>query len=102
MKSISSDKVTILIPNIKSQRAIMQLRQIKNLLTDGYNAEYYFVLFAPFLKKFVVDSRSEYGALLKDCIKSGMRIKIYRAVLDDNLNLLTNKCRKSFLSFTED
>ena len=102
VKSIISDKATILLPNIKSQRAMMQLRQIKNLLTEGYNAEYYFVLFTPFLKKCLVDSRSEYGALLKDCIENGMRIKICRTVLDDNLNLVTNICRKNFLSFTED
>ena len=102
VKSIISDKAAILLPNIKSQRAIMQLRQIKSLLTEGYNVEYYFVLFAPFLKKCVVDSRSEYGELLKDCIENGMKIKIYRSVLDDNLDLVTNICRKSFLSFTKD
>lgn len=102
VKSIISDKTTVLLPNIKSQRAIMQLRQINNLLMEGYNVEYYFVPFAPFLKKCVVDSQSEYGVLLKECIKRGMKIKIYRAVLDNNLNLITKKCRKSFLSFTED
>lgn len=102
VKSIISDKTTLLLPNIKSQRAITQLRQINSLLMEGYNVEYYYVLFAPFLKKCVVDSQSEYGVLLKECIKRGMKIKIYRAVLDNNLNLITQKCRKSFLSFTKD
>lgn len=102
VKSIISDKPKILLPNIKSQRAIVQLRQIKKLLTEGYRAEYYFVLFAPFLKKCIVDSKSEYGKLLKECIKSGMGIKILRIVLDGDLNLVIKKCRKSFLSFAED
>ena len=102
VKSIISDKTTLVLPNIKSQRAIIQLRQINNLLMEGYNSEYYFVFFAPFLKKCVVDSQSEYGVLLKECIKRGMKIKIYQAVLDNNLNLITQNCRKSFFSFIED
>lgn len=101
VKSIVSDKGTIVLPNIASKRAIIQLEHILSLLTEGYKVDYYFVLFAPFLKKCIIDEKNEYGRLLQECVNKGMNIKAYYTSITKEFIINSQICNKNLIVFSD-
>ena len=50
VKSVITTEQEVLLPNMKTQRAIIQLHNICSLLSKGYRAEYFIVAYAPQLE----------------------------------------------------
>lgn len=67
---------TLLFPNNRSDRAIKQLREIKKILLEGTNVEYFLISLSPITKEIVFNNiHLEYTNLLADCINLGLKIR---------------------------
>lgn len=91
VKSVITTEQEVLLPNMKTQRAIIQLHNICSLLSKGYRAEYFIVAFAPQLEKVKVASKEKMGFLLKEFLNLGGEISCIRITLDESNNINCDK-----------
>lgn len=91
VKSVITTEQEVLLPNMKTQRAIIQLHNICSLLSKGYRAEYFIVAFAPQLEKVKVASKEKVGFLLKEFLNLGGEISCIRITLDESYNINCDK-----------
>lgn len=80
--AITTEKILVL-PNMKSERTVRQLKTICNLLSKGYNAEYFVVAFAPQIEKVAFDSKKDTGKLLIDIKNLGAKITCLKVTLTE-------------------
>ena len=64
VKSIIALDEAAVFPTVYSERALKQLKQLKELLQRGYNVWYFIVSLNPYVQKIQLDSRSELINLL--------------------------------------
>lgn len=74
IKTVISLNPTALFPNLKTDRAVEQLKKIEVLLRKGYIVRYIIVALSPYIKKIRVNSEyKEYEKYYNRCIKLGMK-----------------------------
>ena len=96
VKSVITAEQVLLIPNMKTQRAIKQLQCICSLLSKGYNAEYFIVAFAPQIEKIEIDTTERVGQLLAEFSRLGGKITCIKISLDESYKIHINKLIYSF------
>ena len=97
VKSIITTDQVLLIPNMKTQRAIIQLQNICSLLSKGYRAEYFIVAFAPKIEKIEFDTKERVGKLLAEVIRLGGKISCIKISLDESHKVHRDKLIYSFI-----
>ncbi|SDC30785.1 MULTISPECIES: DNA/RNA nuclease SfsA [unclassified Candidatus Frackibacter] len=66
----------VVFPSVFSQRAISQLKKIRDLLKQGYEIEYYLVSLSPIIRKVIINNEiEEFKTLMYECIENGMNLK---------------------------
>lgn len=91
IKALISTKQEAIFPTVYSERAIKQLKKIRELLTEEYKINYYFISLSSSVKKIIINKEEhEYYNLLKDCINNGMIIYGYNIKYSDS-NIYINK-----------
>ena len=78
IKSLLAFNKQAVFPSVFSQRAIDQLKSIKELLEKGYRVVYVFASLNPEVKLVTINNDiKDYYRAFKDCIEKGMVIKGY-------------------------
>lgn len=91
-KGIIDIRKEIHFPKVHSDRALKQLMNIKTLLKNHYDVEYYFVSLSPIVKKVNITSLTpEYFKILCECLNSGLKIKGISINIDRKMNIEFNK-----------
>lgn len=73
IKSILTVEKHGYFPTVHSERAIEQLKKMKQFLNDGYNVCYMLVSLNPYIEKITIsESDNEYKELFKTCVEKGM------------------------------
>ncbi|MGF7031242.1 DNA-binding sugar fermentation-stimulating protein [Paenibacillus mucilaginosus] len=71
-------------PSVFSERAIVQLQKIKELLQRGHKVVYLIVSLSPIVKKIILDSNfSQYHSLLNECVELGMQLMAFSLSFED-------------------
>ena len=91
IKSIitTNDKATF--PTVFSERALEQLRKIKNLLEKGYKVVYIFVSLNPYVNEVSLSEEKtmvEYNCSFKECMDLGMICRAYSSELKTGLPVI--------------
>lgn len=74
---LSVDKIST-FPGVNSDRAVMQLRELKRLLSSGYKVCYIFISLNPETKKILINNAyQEYYQRFQECIEEGMIVRGY-------------------------
>lgn len=97
VKSVITTERELLLPNMKTQRAIKQLQSICSLLSNRYHAEYFIVAFAPQIEKIEFNTTERVGQLLAEVSKLGGKITCIKISLDESYKI---HCDKLIYSFT--
>lgn len=83
IKCILSFKDQTFFPSVYSERAINQLKQIKQLLKEEYKVTYLFVCLCPNVSHIYINpSISEYYELFTECINNGMQTYGYSVLFN--------------------
>ena len=88
VKSIIALDKTAVFPTVYSERAIEQLKQLRELLQCGYRVWYLIVSLNPYVHKIQLDSRSEVVKLLVECEGLGMQTKGFTCRLKEKQVIL--------------
>ncbi len=92
IKSILAFSNDAYFPSVYSQRAIDQLRQIYELLMEGYKVVYIFVSMNPIVENVIVNSSiNEYYSLFQMCISKGMLVKGYTVSTNQNSSTINRE-----------
>lgn len=97
VKSVITTEQVLLMPNMKTQRAIIQLQNICSLLSKGYHAEYFIVAFAPQIEKVEFDTKERVGVLLAEALRLGGKITCIKISLDGSYNVYCNELNYTFI-----
>ena len=87
IKSIITVGKNAVFPTVYSERALEQLKKIKELLLSGYKFAYVFVSLNPYVDTVQISKeteQSEYMILFSQCISRGMICKAYTVRLESN------------------
>lgn len=86
IKSIISLDKQAVFPTVYSERAISQLKRIRELLQRGKKVIYLFVSLNPYVESFAISNEKqmeEYRDLFSNCLEMGMECKGYTTCLKD-------------------
>ena len=86
VKSIISLDKQAIFPTVYSERAINQLKKIRELLQGGKKVTYLFVSLNPYVESFAISNEKqmdEFRDLFLDCLESGMECKGYTTCLNN-------------------
>ena len=86
VKSIISLDEQAIFPTVYSERAINQLKKIRELLQGGKKVTYLFVSLNPYVESFAISNEKQMDAfrdLFLDCLESGMECKGYTTCLNN-------------------
>lgn len=86
IKSIISLEKQAVFPTVYSERAINQLKKIRELLQEGKRVIYLFVSLNPYVESFAISNEKqmhEFKDLLLNCLDMGMECKGYTTYLKD-------------------
>lgn len=85
IKSIISTSDAAIFPTVYSERTINQLKQIQQLLLNGYRVCFMIVSLHPYVKNVTIDKSTEFYSELIKCLDSGLIIKSYTSRLKNNV-----------------
>lgn len=97
VKSVITAEQVLLIPNMKTQRAIKQLQRICSLLSKGYRAEYFIVAFAPQIEKIEIDTTERVGQLLAEVSRLGGKITCIKISLNETYRIYCDELNYLFI-----
>lgn len=86
IKSIISLDRQAVFPTVYSERAISQLKKIRELLQKGKNVMYLFVSLNPYVESFAISNEKqmdEFRDLFLNCLEMGMQCRGYTTYLKD-------------------
>lgn len=87
-KGIIDIRKEIHFPKVHSDRALKQLKNLKILLNNQYDVEYYFVSLSPIVKKVnITSSTPKYHNILCECLSNGLKIKGISIHIDKTMNI---------------
>ena len=94
VKSVIALEAEAVFPGVYSERAISQLRKLKEALLNDYKVVYVFVALNPRIKNVSISedaNQTEYRELFNDCIKHGMECRGYSVKLKDGCLRIYNE-----------
>ena len=77
IKSVITPLETASFPTIYSERAIIQLRRISELLKEGYKAHYLIVSLNPHTKNVRISRDAEFRSAFDSCVSRGMKLSSF-------------------------
>lgn len=83
VKSLITPSSSALFPTVYSERALQQLKRLKDLCANGYRVCFLIVSLNPYVKTITLDTTTEFFALLEACTRSGMILKAFSSRLRD-------------------
>lgn len=84
-KGIICTTKSCIFPLVSSDRSISQLKEISNLLTQGYKVSYYLVSLSPIVKSINLDESHEFTKLIKECLNLGMNLSAFKIEYINNI-----------------
>ncbi|MDD6060474.1 MAG: DNA/RNA nuclease SfsA [Ruminococcus sp.] len=84
VKSVISTDTTAIFPTVYSERALIQLRQLQKLLSEGLKVYLFVVSLNPYVKEIKLNENTEFSNELKKCLEEGMVLKAYSCKLNDD------------------
>lgn len=90
IKSVISLDTNAVFPTVYSERALNQLKQLGQLLQEGFKVYLFIVALNPYVKKICLNKNTEFNTELRKCVDNGMLIKAYSCKLFDK-KLIINK-----------
>lgn len=92
VKGIISTRRVTKFPSVHSERAISQLKRLRELLLQGYKVLYYLVSLSPIVKKIELDPKfQDYCDLLRECVELGMELIGFSLMFEKG----TIKCKQN-------
>jgi len=91
IKSVLSIKECACFPTVYSERSLVQLETLRDLLNLGYHVHYTIVSLNPYVKRININSTSRFAELLYDCVKIGMTTSAYTCAMKDNKIVIKNR-----------
>jgi DNA-binding sugar fermentation-stimulating protein len=86
-KSIISANREAFFPTVYSERSIIQLKIIKQLLLEGIEIYYFIVSLSPIVRKITINEKhSEFYKLLNECIVNGLKLQAMSLRLEEHVN----------------
>ncbi|WP_158289638.1 DNA/RNA nuclease SfsA [Paenibacillus flagellatus] len=86
VKGIISSKQEVMFPSIYSERAILQLSRIKQLLQAGEKVSYIIVSLSPTVRRIILDDTyREYYHSFKECLELGMQVQAFSVNFHDGV-----------------
>ena len=85
IKSIISTKEPAIFPTVYSERTINQLKQIQQLLLNGYRVCFIIVSLHPYVKSVTIDKNTEFYSELSKCLEAGLIVKAYTSRVDNDV-----------------
>lgn len=92
VKSVIATSDTAIFPTVYSERALLQLKRIAELLDEGYKGYFIIVSLNPYVKDIKLLQDTEVVAQLNECIARGLIVKGFRCRLStDGLPEITSE-----------
>lgn len=85
IKSIISTKEPAIFPTVYSERTINQLKQIQQLLLNGYRVCFMIVSLHPYAKNVTIDRSTEFYSELSKCLEVGLIVKAYTSRVENDV-----------------
>lgn len=85
IKSIISTKEPAIFPTVYSERTINQLKQIQQLLVNGYRVCFIIVSLHPYIKNVTIDKSTEFYSELSKCLEGGLIVKAYTSRVENDI-----------------
>ena len=85
IKSIISTKEPAIFPTVFSERTINQLKQIQQLLVNGYRVCFIIVSLHPYIKNVTIDKSTEFYSELSKCLEGGLIVKAYTSRVENDI-----------------
>ena len=85
IKSIISTKEPAIFPTVYSERTINQLKQIQQLLLNGYRICFMIVSLHPYVKNVTIDKSTEFYLELSKCLEAGLIVKAYTSRVENDI-----------------
>lgn len=85
IKSIISTKEPANFPTVYSERTINQLKQIQQLLLNGYRVCFMIVSLHPYVKNVTIDRSTEFYSELSKCLEVGLIVKAYTSRVENDV-----------------
>ena len=90
IKSVISTDTMAIFPTVYSERALIQLQQLRKLLSEGFKVYFFIVSLNPYIKEIKINKDTEFNSELSKCIEKGMIVKAYSCKLS-NQEILIHK-----------
>ena len=84
IKSVISTSKTAIFPKIYSERAISELKALRELLQKGYKVCYIIASLNPYVDEIILDTTSKLFELFTECQTLGMKTKGFSLKLKEN------------------
>ncbi|MCD7785259.1 MAG: DNA/RNA nuclease SfsA [Oscillospiraceae bacterium] len=92
VKSVISTSEIAAFPTVYSERTLIQLEKIAELIDEGYKGYFLIVSLNPYVKEIKLIQDTEVARQLSECIVRGLIVKGFRCRLSDNgLPQITNE-----------
>ena len=85
IKSIISTNEPAIFPTVYSERTINQLKQIQQLLLNGYRVCFMIVSLHPYVKNVTIDRSTEFYSELSKCLEVGLIVKAYTSRVENDV-----------------
>lgn len=88
IKSIITTSKSGIFPTVYSERTLIQLEKIQDLLSQGYKVCFIIVSLNPYVNEIHIDRKTAFYNHFQACIKKGMMVKGYACnLIDSNLKI---------------
>lgn len=85
VKSVISVSDNAEFPTVYSERTINQLKQIQQLLLNGYRVCFMIVSLHPYVKNVTIDKSTEFYSELGKCLEAGLIVKAYTSRVENDI-----------------
>lgn len=84
IKTVISTERTAIFPSVYSERSIIQLKKVLELLERNHKVCYLFAILHPGIRKLKIDSNTEFYKLFIQCVEAGMLYKACKLKITEN------------------
>lgn len=91
VKSVITNNDIGLFPTVFSERSLIQLGKIKELLQSGYKVDYIIISLNPYVKSIKLLKDTQFYVEFSECINQGMRVHAYNCKIQNKLIALNKE-----------
>lgn len=96
IKSVISTATTAIFPTVYSERALIQLQQLRNLLSEDFKVYFFVVSLNPYIKELKLNNDTEFSNELNKCLEAGMIVKAYSCKLSNQKLIIHREVKINF------